>query len=148
MTEAHGTVLSAALVDLRLAGLAAVDLDDRSFEVRAKGRELARLLAAYERRMGEQGLADYASALRLARERVRTDAAAVSERAIVIIPEDADLTGLERALWEEIPAQRRAVLPVDPPAARSPGWSSRSGMPEAGRSPAARSARSWRAART
>ena len=109
--------LSAALRDLRLAGLHARDLRGRAFEVQAKAREIKRLLTEYERLLRREELADYADVLRLAADRLRADAGALPEDALLIMPDDEEegLGALERAVWLAVPEARRRALPVDRP---------------------------------
>ncbi|MDD3719450.1 MAG: PD-(D/E)XK nuclease family protein [Actinomycetota bacterium] len=114
-----GLVRAAAstLRELRLCGIAAQDLSPRLFDVPAKGRELASLLAAYEKELDSRDLIDLAGALRLAMSRLREDASALPADCLVAIAEDMleRLRGLGRLLWESVPRQRRVVLPVDRP---------------------------------
>ena len=109
--------LCASVEDIRLAGLAARDLRPAGFEVEAKGRDMAKVVRAYEQALKEARLVDYAGALRMAANRLRADPLVVSSETVVLVPADteADLRGLERALWEAVPAERRRVLGVDRP---------------------------------
>jgi len=111
------SAISSTINDLRLAGIPAGEISPAQFEVDAKGREIAALLTEYEKRLDEEKLLDYAGALRLARERLRSDPGAVPEGAFVLLPEDieGDLRALERDLWEAIPNSRRVLLKVDCP---------------------------------
>jgi ATP-dependent helicase/nuclease subunit B len=114
------------LRDLRLAGVEGVDLQARLFEVAAKGREIAYLLQAYEEELNACGLVDLAGALRLAARRLETDDAALPRQGLVAVPEDMleDMRGLERALWEAVPADRRILLETDRPGERRGGGDS------------------------
>jgi hypothetical protein len=107
--------LCASVEDLRLAGLAARDLRPADFEVASKGRDIAKVLGAYEKALDESRLADYAGALRMAADRLRANPSLVAEETVVLMPRDleADLRKLERGLWEAIPAGRRRVLEAD-----------------------------------
>jgi len=109
--------LAATLSDLRLAGLSAKQLPLRHFEVSAKGRELAALLAAYEEELRTSRQVDYAGVLRLAAARLRAEPQAIPEGVLVLLPEDvaAELSPLERAVWEAVPSERRVVLKTDRP---------------------------------
>jgi hypothetical protein len=103
-----------ALSDLRMAGLTSDDLRDpagKVFEVRAKGRELRELLAAYEAELERCGLADHARVLQLAIARLESDP--LPPDVLVLAADDLELGGLERTLWQRIPGQQRQRLPVD-----------------------------------
>jgi PD-(D/E)XK nuclease superfamily len=106
--------LARAVHDLRLAGLRSDGLAEQAFEVREKGREVRRLLAAFEAALEERGLADHADLLTRAAARLAHDVQALAPRARVLCPADQveALTGLERRLWRALP--RAAALPVDP----------------------------------
>jgi len=112
-------VASATLRDLRLAGLSAENFSTRHFEVAAKGREIASLLREYENELASRNLVDLAGALRLAAQRLETDGAALPHQALVAVPADMleEMRGLERSLWESVPADRSVVLEVDRPGA-------------------------------
>jgi len=107
-----------AMGDLRLAGISARELRDREpgwVEVAAKGRELAALLAAYERELARARLADHADVLRMASARLQEDLFALPSGVLVVAPDDLQLARLERALFLSISATRRRTLPVDRP---------------------------------
>ncbi|MDY6796435.1 MAG: PD-(D/E)XK nuclease family protein [Actinomycetota bacterium] len=117
--------LRSTLADLRLAGLAARDLEGDAFEVRAKGRDIAFLLGEYENELEGFGLVDYAGALRLATERLHGTPPPLADGTLVLLSSDmlTDLRGLERELWEAVPERHRRLLEVDQPcepAKRSP----------------------------
>jgi ATP-dependent helicase/nuclease subunit B len=109
--------LRSTLADLRLAGLIAKRLKAGSFEVEAKGREIASLLALYEAELTSGRLIDYTGMLALATRRLRENSAALPQGALVLAPEDLaeEWRGLERELWEAIPEAARLLLPVDQP---------------------------------
>lgn len=109
--------LRSTLGDLRLAGLTSTSLKAGSFEVAAKGREIAALLALYEKELTSGGLIDYAGMLALATERLRENPAPLPSGALVLAPQDlaGEWRGLERELWEAIPQASRRLLPVDRP---------------------------------
>ncbi len=110
--------LGGALRDLRLAGLTADDLDPSAFVDARKGRELRRLLAAYEEALAREGRADQATILRLALEAARSGE--VPEREVLIVPGELPLAPLHAELLEALPAGRRylvsraAALGVEP----------------------------------
>ena len=58
------------LLDLRMAGWRAADLDARRFVPEAKGRDLKELLLAYEGELASCGFIDRADTMRLATERL------------------------------------------------------------------------------
>jgi ATP-dependent helicase/nuclease subunit B len=109
--------LAASMRDLRLAGADPDALRPAAFEPAEKGRELQAILRAYEARLAELGLIDYAGALRLAAERLAGDAQALPAELTVLMPEDGEreLRGLEKKFWEAFPAALRRVLPIDRP---------------------------------
>jgi hypothetical protein len=116
-------VAAATLGDLRLSGVSTADLSPRLFEVAAKGKEIASLLQAYEKELDSRGLVDLAGVLRLAAQRLEGDGTALPLQTLVAVPEDMleEMRGLERALWEAVPADRRVVLGVDRPGGESTG---------------------------
>ena len=135
---------AATLRDLRLSGLAAADLSPRLFEVAAKGEEISSLLRAYEEELDSCGLIDLAGVLGLAARRLEEDEAALPPHGVVAAPEDmlGELRGLELALWEAVPPQRRVALETDRPGEEQPAcgdsallaWISRPGdAPQPGR---------------
>ncbi|MBN2025662.1 MAG: PD-(D/E)XK nuclease family protein [Actinobacteria bacterium] len=114
---------SATLRDLRLAGLSAEGLSIRLFEVAAKGSEIASLLGSYEKELDSRNLVDLAGALRIAARQLETDGAVLPHQALVAAPADMleEMHGLERDLWEAVPADRRVVLEVDRPGGEGAG---------------------------
>ena len=109
--------VASTLRDLRLAGVTAARLEADLFEVNTKGREIIALLAGYEEELRSRRLMDYAGVLRAAAERLKEDPSVLPGSALVVMPGDMEreLRGLERALWEAVPEERRAVLEVDHP---------------------------------
>jgi ATP-dependent helicase/nuclease subunit B len=105
-----------AIDALRRAGLSGEDLDLEKFEVNLKGHELKQIHAEYVKELRRHNWVDRADVLQLAIKRLETDAGAIGEDVLVIIPDDLDSAGLERRLLESLPAQRRIDLPVDQPA--------------------------------
>ena len=98
-----------ALGEIRLAGLDAAGLKERAFEVGLKGKEIKRLLGAYERELEKRRLADYAGALRLALGKEKP----VEDGVLLIKPDDIELCKLERELWEKFPAAQKVAVAVD-----------------------------------
>jgi len=119
LAQTPGLIQSIAgtIRDLRLAGLSLKELDPESFEVADKGGEIRAMLAEFEKLMKAEKLIDYADALELAVERIRSDSDALPGNAILIMPKDMadDLRGLELALWQAVPEDKRLVLQVDKP---------------------------------
>ena len=108
---------AATLRDLRLSGLAAAELSPRLFEVTSKGREIISLLSAYEEELSSRRLIDLAGVLRLAAQRLAASDSVLPPGGLVAAAEDTleEMLGLERALWQAVPEQKRIVLEVDHP---------------------------------
>ncbi len=104
------------LLDLRMAGWRASDLDPRRFVPEAKGRDLKELLQAYEAELVSRGFVDRADTMRLATERLRAQPAGAEPEALLIIPEDLPGAALEREFLEAFGSARTVRLPVDRPA--------------------------------
>ena len=108
------TMLSA--VDaIRLAGLDAKELRPDVFEVAAKAKDIARLLREYLGRLVALGLVDYAGVLYMASSRLKEGPSPQVEDVLILVPEDADFTALERELLGLVPKRLLHVLPVDQP---------------------------------
>ena len=114
------SVLSGAMRDLRLAGLAARDLTPDDFHGKGSSRSLATkagelisILDRYEVELAAGGLVDYAGALLLALGALE---GLHGEDVLVLVPEDLArrLTSLEGRLLEALPFERR-TLAVDAP---------------------------------
>ncbi|MEA1996463.1 MAG: PD-(D/E)XK nuclease family protein [Gemmatimonadota bacterium] len=106
--------LYSGLGELRLAGFDRRPVRPGSFEVRAKGSELAALMDEYRKELGARGLADYADCLRLAHEEAGRGTIAERFRDfLVLLPEDIELNLLEKALLRALPAESLEVLEVD-----------------------------------
>lgn len=105
------------LSDLRKAGLRPKDLDTRAFSPPRKGHELKALLAGLQEELQRRKLADYADVLRMARQALQRGNHPWPEGLRIAAPGDleSDLVGLERKLWEKIPAPLKEVLEVDRP---------------------------------
>lgn len=113
LTQTIGRVLR----DLRLAAMTPQRIKPAAFESREKARDIQRLLTAYETRLRENALVDYADVLRLATERLRQDPVALSPKGVVICPSDTleSLSELEAEFWSAIPPDGRIAIPVDEP---------------------------------
>lgn len=101
--------LATTLRDLRLAGLEPGDLEGGKYEAAEKGRELIDLLRAYQDILRQRRLVDEADMLR------RAAMGDFNTDAIILVPEDIELTALERVLIGVVPGQQRIELPVEPP---------------------------------
>ncbi len=108
-----------AIQALRLAGLDSDNLSLECFEVDTKGQELRDILKQYVIELARQNRIDRAGVVRLAIERLESDSSALAEDVIVLVPEDVDVSGLERQLLDALPARQRIRLAVDQPAASS-----------------------------
>ena len=106
------------LLDLRMAGIASGALDPAHFEDPQKGRELQRLLKAYEAGLVDRKLIDYADAMRLASEQVRKKPDQRAGAIFLLVPQDLRLTALERDLLDAFPEGCRVELAVDRPVVR------------------------------
>lgn len=111
------SALHRTIADLRIAGLSAGSITQDAFEVATKGIEIKRLLESYEASLHERNLVDRADVLRLATESLKNDPSSLPEGTVVLIPAHlaSEMTGLERAVWEAIPAGRKIVLDEDSP---------------------------------
>lgn len=105
----------AAIDALRLAGLTAQELRPAAFEVAAKAQDIARLLREYLARLQALGLVDYAGVLQMACSRLQNGPTPHVEDILIAIPEDAELTALERDLLGLVPQRQVHVLGVDQP---------------------------------
>ena len=115
--------MAKAVVDLRLAGLAAEDLDPDSFTTTAKGKEIISLAKDYNSTLEKNGLMDYAGALVLAVSTLKKNTAARNDIRI-LIPEDADFGALEQELLQSVPDILKIILSFDSP---EPGFGKNSG---------------------
>ena len=95
-----------ALSAIRRAGLGSEDLAAQCFEVADKGHELKQIADAYAKELRQRNWIDAAGALRLAIDRLKSDAAALPEAVLVLVPDDVDLTGLESQLLAAVPQDR------------------------------------------
>jgi PD-(D/E)XK nuclease superfamily len=105
-----------AIDALRRAGLDSVDLKVERFEVDVKGREILGILREYVGELHRRKWVDRAGVLRLAIERLKSDAGALASDVLVLVPEDIDVLGLESQLLAALPAKQRIRLQVDQPA--------------------------------
>ena len=103
------TMLS-AIETIRLAGMEAKMLRPGAFEVAAKAKDVGRLLQEYLGQLDALGLVDYAAVLQMAKNRLKTDRSALAEDVLILVPEDLELTALERELLDSLPRRRCSWL--------------------------------------
>ncbi len=108
-------VMAKAVRDLRLAGLAAEDLNPDSFTTASKGREIISLVEDYGSALGKNGLTDYAGVLALAVSILEKDPPAARNDIRILIPDDANFGVLEQQLLELVPDRVKIILPFDNP---------------------------------
>lgn len=108
------TMLS-AIETVRLAGIDAKMLRPGAFEVAAKAKDVSSLLQEYLTQLDALGLVDYAAVLRMSKNRLKTDSSALAEDVLVLVPDDLELTALERELLDLLPSEKVVVLGVDQP---------------------------------
>lgn len=111
-TEGVTRRLKDTLRDLRLSGVRRQGTDPRDFEIEAKGLDWLALLGTYENKLAEEGHWDYADVLRSAAAGVADD---LSRIALVLYPDDKDLSVLERRFLDALPSGKSRTLPTDPP---------------------------------
>jgi len=103
--------LHRAIRELRLDGRTSADLRPGQFLVERKGRELALVLARYERALADDGLLDLAGLLGGA---VRAAAKGPLTSSWVLSPLDSRLSRLEAELVRSAAAGRLVLVPGDP----------------------------------
>ena len=108
------TMLS-AIEAIRLAGMEAKMLRPATFEVPAKAKDVGRLLQEYLGQLDTLRLGDYAAVLRMAKNRLKTDRSALPDDVLILIPEDMELTALERELVHALPKEKLLAIGVDQP---------------------------------
>ncbi len=114
--------LSKTITAVRSAGLGPEELQNASFESDIKKSELIALLRAYEKKMQEKRMVDYAGALEIAVRAAREKE--LRDLPLILMPESEDLeqNAMESRFIESIPRERLIKLPVDmPPASESRG---------------------------
>jgi hypothetical protein len=108
------TVLQ-AVEALRMAGIGPEDLRHEFFEAAQKAVDLSWILTEYVAALRDKALVDYCDVLRMASGRLSAAPLSVSE-VLVLIPEDSNLSAMERTFLENIPTTSRLNLSVDRPA--------------------------------
>jgi ATP-dependent helicase/nuclease subunit B len=107
--------LQSSLEELRAAGIGPRSLPAGAFPDGRKHRELTAILDRYAAALEEGRYADSLEVLRRAAAAV--ESGETSHRTeILILPEGAELSGLERRFLEKLGGKRLLVLPTDPPA--------------------------------
>ncbi len=105
--------MHASLSALRLAGLTSVN--PGGFETSGKGSEILRLLREYQAFCQQNSLADDADILRMARDGIRQSPSWFPGDVLLLIPDDLELSGLEREVIGAVPAGQSIRLPVEQP---------------------------------
>ncbi len=98
--------------EIRAAGLSAAALPPGAFEDPRKLKELRGVLSRYDADLAKGRFIDSAAVLRRAVEAAAADPSAP----FYLVPEDADLTAVERALVEKVAAGRLEILATEPTA--------------------------------
>jgi len=109
------SIVLSAITSLRLARVESSKLDPTCFEEPAKAADLKYLLDEYASILRENDLVDYADVLRIAAQELVKEAWPAAADTILLVPEDIDLSVLERALLESISRERIRYLAVDQP---------------------------------
>jgi len=108
----------ATMNDLRLAGLAPGGVDAARFEVPAKGREIVRLLEAWNQVLDESGYVDHAGVLAMAAARLKAEPVCLPAGITLLLSGDAEPKRLEQELLDAFCAilgDGVHTLPVDEP---------------------------------
>ncbi len=96
--------------EIRAAGLSAAALPPGAFDDPRKLQELRGILSRYDADLAKGRFIDSAAVLRRAVEAAGPGPSAP----VYLLPEDADLTAVERSLVEKVAAGRLEVLPTEP----------------------------------
>ncbi len=116
------TALARTMMDLRLAGLSADDVDPEKLEIRIKGAAIRELLRSYAAVLREKNLLDYAGVLALAINRLNESPSPVPPDALVIYPKYVARHKMERDLLAALPVGQLRELAVDEPVASDIAW--------------------------
>jgi RecB family exonuclease len=103
-------ILKNTLMELRLAGVEAIDIKPDAFVDRQKGEEIKALLAGYERKLRDDKLADQASVYLKAIELLD---GALSGEALYLIPEQIEFEYLPFRFLEKLTTGKALVLPAE-----------------------------------
>ncbi len=106
-------VVLSSIDALRMADIVPDSLDPSCFDEPSKADDMKFLLGTYLDALGQRRLVDYAEVLRMARSSLGERGMG---RAIMLLPEDVDLTALEREFMNAVPGAAVLWLPVDQPA--------------------------------
>ncbi|MEW6141247.1 MAG: PD-(D/E)XK nuclease family protein [Thermodesulfobacteriota bacterium] len=98
---------------LQMAGLTAGDVRVESFEPPDKGADVLFAMTQYDKELKARNLMDYPGVLKIAVRSVSEAAHLMSGRVRVLIPEDVELDGMEKALVEALPSSTCHWLAVD-----------------------------------
>jgi ATP-dependent helicase/nuclease subunit B len=109
------------VVAVRRAGLAPDQLHRDRFEVAQKADELSAILREYLAELSRRKLLDRADIFRMAAATIKEDFTALRADVLILVPEDTDAIGLERAFLASLPAERVVKLVVDRPGTSAEG---------------------------
>jgi hypothetical protein len=101
-----------SLAEMRLAGVDASGLDPSHFVDRKKGREIALLLAGFEDKLEQRGLADQARVFSLALSVLESDSSSLD--AVLLIPEELDFARLPHDFLNNLSAREKIILQSEP----------------------------------
>gem|GEM_PF-5821310 len=105
------TILS-TVTAMRQAGLGPEALHAKHFEAPEKAMDLTYVLTRYVQELQERHLIDFADVLRMAIELMNSRATPL-EDVLVIVPEDLDLTAVERGFLDCLPGSAVRTVAVD-----------------------------------
>ena len=101
-----------SVLDLKLAGMKAENLDESQFINADKGKEIILILGRYEEELARLGLVDQAGVYELAIEEMEKRGADESTRYLCF--QDHPLAGLERTFLEKLAGDRLVFVPEGP----------------------------------
>ncbi len=99
--------------ELRAAGISPAALPQGAFDDARKRRELKAILGRYDAALTTGGFVDSAEVLRRA---VDAAAGGPADASLYLLPENPEMTAVERLLLERLAGGRLAILATDPPA--------------------------------
>ncbi len=102
--------IAATLLELRMAGLSPDDCDPEAFESVHKGKVLRTLLTAYEQYLQEHRLADPASVMAQARDRLIEEGHFGGRT--LFIPDNVRFGGLMQSVLDQVPEDNRHRIPT------------------------------------
>jgi ATP-dependent helicase/nuclease subunit B len=102
-----------AVRTLQMAGLTPGDVRVESFEPPDKGADILFAMTQYEEELKARNLIDYPGVLKIAVRSLSEAAHIMAGRVRVLIPEDMELVGMEKALVEALPSSTCHRLTMD-----------------------------------